>query len=100
MFRRRVSGAGGAELDPAVRDAVVRFLRDWLPASARETYREMIRRDPEGWSRDPHFAEGVIVKHALRGNGITEKVLGIPDLNAVWPDLLRRAVCDPDESPT
>jgi hypothetical protein len=84
-----------SELDPRVAQEVVDFLRDWLPASARQTYRAMIEEDPENWSRDPHFAGGIIVQHALRGNGITEKVLGIRDLNDVWPELLRRAVIDP-----
>jgi hypothetical protein len=82
-------------MDPTVRDAVVAFLRDWLPADARRKYRSMIADNPDNWAADPHFANGVIVKHALRGNGIDEKVLGVRSLEAVWPDLLRRAVQDP-----
>lgn len=79
------------------RDAVVAFLREWLPEEAKRTYREMIERDPENWSRHPHFRSGIIVRHALRGNGIDERALGVPDLDAVWPDLLLRALHpDPD----
>lgn len=84
---------------PAVRDAVVAFLRDWLPPHARRTYREMILHDPDRWHRHPHFADGVIVRHALRGNGIDEAALGVPDLESVWPDLLRDAVLEADEEP-
>jgi hypothetical protein len=80
------------DMDPAVRDAVVAFLRGWLPAEARRVYREMIRHDPERWFLDAHFRGGVIVRHALRGNGLDERALGVQDLDAVWPDLLRRAV--------
>ncbi|HEX6924559.1 MAG TPA: hypothetical protein VF167_03990 [Longimicrobiaceae bacterium] len=87
------------ELDPEVRDQVVAFLRDWLPERAREVYREMILRDPEGWHRDPHFAGGIILEHALRGNGIDERALGVRDLTPLWPDLLRRAVLEPDHEP-
>ena len=76
----------------AVRDEVVGFLRDWLPAEARRAYRALIDEDPAGWTRHPHFAGGVIVTHALRGNGLDERTLGIPDLDAAWPDLLHRAV--------
>jgi hypothetical protein len=80
------------QIDPQVRDAVVAFLRDWLPAEARRTYRAMIREDPLGWSKSPHFGQGVIVEHALRGNGLDEKTLGVSDLERIWPELLRRAV--------
>lgn len=83
----------------ALRDEAVAFLRGWLPEAARRTYREMIRLDPDGWHRDPHFTGGVIVEHALRGNGITERALEIASLDAVWPELLRRAVLD-DEAAT
>lgn len=83
----------------ALRDEAVAFLRDWLPEQARRTYREMIRHDPGGWHRDPHFAGGIIAEHALRGNGITEVALGVPSLDAVWPELLRRAVLDDQSAP-
>lgn len=76
----------------AVRDEVVAFLRGWLPEEARRAYRRMMEEDPVNWSRDPHFANGVIVEHALRGNGIDERALGVPSLDEVWPELLRRAV--------
>jgi hypothetical protein len=82
----------GTPRGAAVRDEVVAFLREWLPDEARRAYREMMEEHPEGWMRDPHFGGGVIVRHALRGNGLDERALGIPDLDAVWPDLLRRAV--------
>jgi hypothetical protein len=35
----------------------------------------------------------VIVK-ALRGNGFTERVVGVASLDAVWPELLREAVAE------
>jgi len=76
----------------AIRDEVVAFLRAWLPEEARRVYRDMMEDDPLHWSRDPHFAAGVIVEHALRGNGIDERTLGVRSLEEVWPDLLRRAV--------
>lgn len=85
------SGAGSA-IHPRVRDEVIQFLREWLPEPAKRTYRAMIQANPEGWSRDPHFAGGIIPEHALRGNGITAEVLGVEDLDAIWPDLLRAAV--------
>ncbi|MGH7470119.1 MAG: hypothetical protein ACRENP_19410 [Longimicrobiales bacterium] len=75
-----------------LQDEVVAFLRDWLPEEAKQAYRVLIREDPENWWRHPHFAGGIIVEHALRANGIDERALGIPDLNAVWPDLLEAAV--------
>jgi hypothetical protein len=81
---------GGRE----VRREAVAFLRDWLPAEARRAYREMMEDDPDGWPRHPHFRGGVIVRHALRGNGLDERALGVADLDAAWPDLLRRAVQD------
>lgn len=86
------------ELDPKLRSAVIEFLRDWLPTQAMETYRAMILADPEGWSRHPHFAADVITEHALRGNGITESVLGVESLETVWPELLREAVLTDRES--
>ena len=88
---------GVAALDAIPADllaAVVAFLRDWLPAQAKETYRGMIAEDPDHWHRHPHFAGGVIAEHALRGNGITEKVLGVKDLEEVWPALLELAVVE------
>lgn len=81
-------------MDPKVRDEVVAFLRGWLPEPAKRTYRAMIARDPRDWKRDPHFRRGVIVRHALRGNGFTEEVLGVPSLEPYWADILARAVRD------
>lgn len=52
----------------------------------------MITADPERWSDDPHFRGGIIPHHALRGNGIDEKLLRVRDLNSIWPELLREAV--------
>lgn len=74
--------------------AVVSFLREWLPDSAIGTYRAMIEHDPQHWHRHPHFGEGIVVKRFLRGNGITEQVLGVDDLNEVWPEVLRRVVVE------
>lgn len=84
-----------AQTDQTWREAV-RFLAAWLPVEAKQVYRELIQTDPVGWSRHPHFTGGIIVQHALRGNGITEQVLGVADLNAVWPALLRSALELPD----
>lgn len=77
-----------ASIPPELLLAVVAFLRDWLPAQAKRTYRSMIAADPDHWHRHAHFAGGIIPEHALRGNGITEKVLGVRSLDAVWPELL------------
>jgi hypothetical protein len=96
MMRRPAPRAD--RLDAEVRDEVVAFLRDWIPHPAKEMYREMIARDPEGWHLHPHFAGGVIVQHALRGNGIDEVALGIADLDPLWPELLRLAIAE-DASP-
>lgn len=86
-----------SELDPQIRDEIVRFLRDWLPSRAVATYRQMILSDPEGWWKHPHFAGGIILEHALRGNGITERVVGVRSLDALWPQLLEEAVLyEPD----
>lgn len=74
------------------RDKIVAFLEDWLPAEAKHVYRELIRDNPKSWWQDPHFAGGVIVNHALRGNGITERAFRVHNLNRLWPDLLARAV--------
>lgn len=70
----------------------VEFLRRWLPPEAILVYREMIRENPKSWHLDPHFSGGVIADHALRGNGINERNLGVDDLDAVWPALLAEAV--------
>ena len=70
------------------------FLQGWLTDEAKRVYREMIEEDPENWSRHPHFHGGVIVEHALRGNGIDERALGVADLDPLWPDLLRDAVSE------
>ena len=85
-----------AELSPEVRDAVVTFLRDWLPDEAKHVYRRMMAQDEAGWMNDPHFRGGFIVQHALRGNGLDERALGVRDLEPLWPDLLRRAVLGED----
>lgn len=81
-----------ARIDPDLLASVVAFLRDWLPAEAKRTYRAMIADDPDHWHRHPHFAGGIIAEHALRGNGITEKVLGLENLDEVWPALLELAL--------
>lgn len=83
-------------IDPQLLRQVVRFIRDWLPPQARQVYREMMLRDPEYWYEDPHFAGGVIPDFVLRGNGITERVLGVDDLQSIWPALLERAVAEED----
>jgi hypothetical protein len=88
-------------MNPSVQEEVVAFLRGWLPESAKQTYRELIAEDPQNWSTHPHFREGVIARHVLRGNGFTEKVLGVASLDPYWPDLLARAVAeDGATSPT
>jgi hypothetical protein len=79
-------------MDPTTRDEAAVFLRRWLPPAARDVYARLMEADPTGWSRHPHFRGGVIVRCALRGNGYTEHLLGIPSLDEVWPDLLERAV--------
>jgi hypothetical protein len=79
-------------IEPGLREEVVAFLRDWIPAGAAATYRQMIRSDPDGWYRSSHFASGFVVEHLLRGNGITEAALGVRDLEPLWPGLLRDAV--------
>lgn len=86
-------------MDPKVRDEVVEFLRGWLPEPAKRTYRRMMARDPQNWKRDPHFRRGVIVRHALRGNGYTERLLGVRSLEPYWADLLARAVREDDAAP-
>lgn len=79
-------------MNSTTRDEVSAFLRRWLPPAARDAYARLMRADPTGWSRHPHFRGGLIVRCALRGNGYTEHLLGIRSLDEVWPDLLERAV--------
>lgn len=74
------------------RAELIAFLRDWLPEEAKRVYREMIRSSPNAWWYDPHFEGGVILEYALRGNGFTEKALGVKNLQPLWPDLLTHAV--------
>jgi hypothetical protein len=74
------------------REEAIAFLRRWLPENARTAYRELIREQPETWWQDPHFAGGVIPEHALRGNGIDERALGVDSLDRIWPELLAAAV--------
>lgn len=91
--------ANDSGLDPRLRSEIVHFLRDWLPSQAIESYREMILADRTGWWDHPHFAGGIIVDGALRGNGITEQVLGVRSLDALWPRLLEEAVLAEVEEP-
>jgi hypothetical protein len=79
-------------MDPATRDEVADFLRRWLPPAALDTYARLMASDPANWSRHPHFRGGLVVRCALRGNGYTERLLGVASLDEVWPDLLERAV--------
>jgi len=79
-------------LTNAQREGLIAFLRDWLPDEAKSAYREMMRQNPDDWWRDAHFAGGIIVEYALRGNGFDEKSLGVADLDALWPELLAEAV--------
>jgi hypothetical protein len=83
---------GTGPLDPATRGEIVAFLRDWLPPTAIATYRDMILANPESWHRSPHFASGFVVDHFLRGNGITERELGVETLEPYWAEILRDAV--------
>jgi hypothetical protein len=75
-------------------EQIAAFLRDWLPEEAIHEYRRMIREDPANWWHDPHFENGLILRFALRGNGITERALGVADLSPLWPELLARAVAE------
>jgi len=79
-------------MNPATRDEMAVYLRHWLPPAAREAYARLMAQDPDGWSRHPHFRGGLIVRCALRGNGYTERLLGVTSLDEVWPELLERAV--------
>ena len=74
------------------RDELIAFLRDWLPEAAKRTYRDMMLAFPNSWWLHPHFAGGIILQTALRGNGFTEKTLGVKSLEPLWPDLLELAV--------
>jgi hypothetical protein len=85
-------GTGFNSRSAALQREAIAFLRDWLPDEAKQVYRQMILEDPVNWSRHPHFSDGIIVKHALRGNGIDERALAVADLNKIWPELLRAAV--------
>lgn len=76
------------------RCAIIQFLREWLPPRVRSTYRQMMVDDPGGWHLDPHFAGGIILRHALRGNGINVPLTAGVDLDAEWPELLRAAVLE------
>lgn len=78
----------------AVWDETVAFLRKWLPEDAKCLYREMVRENPSGWWHDPHFANGLIPDNALRGNGLTEKTLGVKSLDLIWPLLLLAALSE------
>ena len=73
---------------------LIAFLRDWMPDEAKQVYREMIRAAPHSWWQDPHFAGGIILEYALRGNGFNEKALGVRSLEPLWPDLLVQAVAE------
>jgi hypothetical protein len=86
------NGRANGKPSEAIRREAVEFLRWWLPEEAKRVYREMILEDPENWSKHPHFSGGIIVKHALRGNGIDERALGIKNLDAIWPELLLAAL--------
>ena len=76
------------------RAELIAFLRDWLPEDAKRAYRDLIRSSPNAWWYDPHFEGGIILEYALRGNGFTEKSLGVKSLVPLWPELLIRAVFD------
>jgi hypothetical protein len=91
--RWRPGRSAAGPLEARARGELVAFLRRWLPGEAKDAYRAMIEADPLHWPEHPHFADGVIVK-ALRGNGFTERVVGVASLDAVWPELLREAVAE------
>ena len=79
-------------------DEVAAFLRRWLPEGVRAEYRRIMAADPAGWPHHPHFAGGLIVRHALRGNGVDEHALGVPSLEPLWREALARAVADPADA--
>jgi hypothetical protein len=89
---RRTRHTARGTLTARQHDEVVAFLKQWLPEDAKQVYRSMIAENPDTWWQHPHFATGIIVSHALRGNGIDERALGVADLDSLWPDLLRCAV--------
>jgi hypothetical protein len=84
------------ELDPVLVREIVEFLRDWLPSSAISTYRTMMLEDPDRWPQHPHFSGGLVVRHMLRGNGLSRELVRPDLLDAIWPELLRRAVLGVD----
>lgn len=75
-------------------DELAAFLRRWLPDGVRAEYRRIMAADPAGWPLHPHFAGGLVVRHALRGNGVDEHALGVPSLEPLWKEALARAVAD------
>ena len=74
------------------RDELIAFLRDWLPENAKRGYRDIMLAFPHSWWLHPHFASDIILHSALRGNGFTEKTLGVKSLEPLWPELLELAV--------
>jgi len=89
MYESRID-----ELDPVLVREIVGFLREWLPPSAISAYRTIIREDPERWPQHPHFERGLVVRHLLRGNGLPNDLVRPELLDAIWPELLRRAVLE------
>jgi hypothetical protein len=81
-------------MDPRLRHEAVQFIREGLPAEARNTYRALMASNPEGWHRHPHFKSGFFVNSVLRGNGLTEETLGVEDLGAIWAPLLALALAE------
>lgn len=86
-------------VDQRAEDEIVLFLREWLPEPVKEEYRKLMRANPNGWHRHPHFANGIVVVHLLRGNGISESALGVRSFDTIWPKLLRLAVEPPLDHP-
>jgi hypothetical protein len=80
------------ELDPMLVGEIIGFLREWLPSSAISTYRTLMLEAPDRWSQHPHFGGGLVVRHMLRGNGLPEELVRTELLDAIWPELLWRAV--------
>lgn len=85
-------------MDPTKEREVINFLREWLPTEVIDSYRELIESQPDDWQDDPHFQGGIAVKHLFEGNGITARSLGVPSLESIWPDILRKAVCTPEST--